>query len=205
MKSLMRTIHAGVYAERLRRLTDVFVPLLLSGDRVLDVGCGNGLLLRTLLDDPRCPAGVEGVGLERAPRGGEPVLVIEYQGGKFPFEDNTFDVVIVADVLHHEANEISLLKECARVSRRMVILKDHARDGLLAQARISLIDWAANSPYGVPCLYRYHSPSEWKAIFAEVGLDLTKEHHPLRLYPPGWEFAFGGRLQYVAELSVRDA
>ena len=42
MKSLMRTIHAGVYAERLRRLTDVFVPLLLTGDRVLDVGCGNG-------------------------------------------------------------------------------------------------------------------------------------------------------------------
>ena len=38
MKSLMRTIHAGVYAERLRRLTDVFVPLLFSRDRVLDVG-----------------------------------------------------------------------------------------------------------------------------------------------------------------------
>jgi hypothetical protein len=93
----------------------------------------------------------------------------------------------VADVLHHEANEISLLKECARVWRRMVILKDHARDGLLAQARISLIDWAASSPYGVPCLYRYHSPSEWKAIFAEVGLDLTKKStiHSACIHPAG--------------------
>jgi hypothetical protein len=85
----------------------------------------------------------------------------------------------------------------------MIILKDHARNGLSAQQRISLIDWPANSPYGVPCLNRYHSTAERRAIFAEVGLDLTKEHHPLRLNPRGWEFAFGGRLQYVAELSVR--
>lgn len=200
MRALMQRMHQSTYAERLRRLVDAMLPEIKPGDRILDVGCGSGRLLHTLAQDARCPAGVVMHGLERVPRGGEPIPVTAYPGGRMPFEDRAFDLVVVADVLHHESEERALLAECARVARRAVLLKDHAREGPLAQARISLLDWAANAPYGVPCLYRYHTVKEWHAIAAAAGLRVARQLHPMRLYPAPWEPFFGGRLQYFAVL-----
>jgi SAM-dependent methyltransferase len=196
----MRRMHQSTYEERLRRLVDAMLPEIRPGDRILDVGCGSGRLLHALAQDPRCPAGVRMHGLERVPRGGEPIPVTAYPGGRMPFEDRAFDLVVVADVLHHEPEEAALLAECARVAGRAVLLKDHARVGPLAQARISLLDWAANAPYGVPCLYRYHTLGEWHALAASAGLRVARELHPMRLYPALWEPLFGGRLQYFAVL-----
>lgn len=200
MKALMRKLHRPIYEERLRRLVDAILPSVRASDEILDVGCGNGTLLNTLRSDARCPANVAVHGLERVPRGGEPIPVTAYTGGRMPFDDRAFDLVVVADVLHHELNEMSLFAECARVARRAVILKDHAREGLLAHARISFMDWAANAPYGVPCLFRYHSREEWRQMASQLGLRVVREISPMRLYPPGWEMAFGGKLQYFAEL-----
>lgn len=200
MKSLMRRMHRPIYAARLRHLVDAILPEVRAGDRMLDVGCGNGTLLHAVATDPRCPAGVVMHGLERVPRGGEPIAVTAYPGGRMPFPDGAFDLVVIADVLHHETDEAGLLAECARVARRAVIVKDHAREGPLAQARISLMDWAANTMYGVTCLYRYHSVREWHDFAARTGLRVARQLHPMRLYPAGWEFIFGGRLQYFAVL-----
>lgn len=205
MKSIMKSLHRGIYAERLRRLVDVLIDLVQPGDRILDVGCGNGTLLDALLRDPRCPNGVSPTGVERVARGGEPIPVVAYDGGTLPFADASFDVVTVADVLHHEPDDEALLRECLRVARRVVVVKDHAREGLLAQSRISLMDWAANAPYGVPCLYRYHSLDEWRALCARVHAPIVKFLSPMRLYPRGWELLFGGRLQIVAVLDATAA
>ena len=74
--------------------------------------------------------------------------------------------------------------------------------GLLAQARISLIDWAANAPYGVPCLYRYNTPREWAESHRRHGLSVETELSRMRLYPPGVNIVFGGALQYMVVLGV---
>lgn len=200
MQSLMKRIHKYIYNERLHQLISAIIPEVHAGDRILDVGCGMGILLDTLRNDPRCPKNISVHGLERVPRGGEPIPVTGYSGGRIPFEDGAFDLVVIADVLHHEPDEMTLLAECARVACRAVILKDHAREGLFAQLRISLIDWAANAPYGVPCLYRYHSVEEWNTLIKNLNLNIVRQLHPMKLYPKGWEFAFGGQLQYFAVL-----
>jgi len=205
VKSIMKSLHRGIYAERLRRLVDLLLDVVRPNDRILDVGCGNGTLLDALVRDPRCPKSVSPMGVERVARGGEPIPVIAYDGGRLPFDDASFDVVTVADVLHHEPDEEALLRECLRVARRVVVVKDHAREGPLAQSRISLMDWAANAPYGVPCLYRYHSLQEWRALCARVHAPILKLISPMRLYPRGWELLFGGRLQIVAVLDAAAA
>lgn len=201
--SLMQAMHRPVYAARLRALVGAILPHLRENDRVLDVGCGNGTLGRALLDHPYCPKGVMVEGLERYKRGGEPITVHPYDGIRMPLADGSFDIVIVADVLHHEQDEPRLLRECARVSRRLVVIKDHVVQGPLAQQRISLIDWAANAPYGVKCLYRYHTPSEWAGVREALGLGLDEERLSMDLYPPLVNALFGRRLQYFAALAKR--
>lgn len=203
LKPLLALLHAPVYRRRLEVLTELIAPHLRDGDRVLDVGCGAGTMAAALtaraLADGRS---VSMEGLERFPRGGEPIPVTPYDGGQFPLADKSFDVVIVADVLHHEENPERLLRECIRVSRRQVVIKDHQLCGPWAKARVSLIDWAANAPYGVECLYRYNSPREWEAVLRELQLRPVALFRAINLYPAGFNFLFGRRLQYLAVCEV---
>ena len=199
-KKLMRRMHRQVYSSRLNSLTATILPHFRNGDRVLDVGCGTGALGRTLMDSPDCPVGVEVLGLESVKRGGEAIPVTPYDGRTIPFRDETFDVVLLADVLHHEPEPHRLLEECVRVTRRLLLIKDHKLDGFLAWHRIALLDWAANAPYGVPCLYRYNSPAQWAESHRRHGLKVVRELTSMRLYLPVYNAVFGGRLQYMAVL-----
>jgi len=198
--TLMQAMHRPIYLSRLRTLVDRILPHLRAGDRVLDVGCGNGTLGRALMDDSRAPKGLVVEGLERMARGGEPITVHAYPGGRMPFEDGAFDAVIVADVLHHEQDPEALLRECRRVSRRLVIIKDHQLKGLMSKARVSFIDWAANAPYGVPCLYRYNTPGEWAAVPGNLGLEVAEASGSMKVYPPVVNLLFGGSLHYFGVL-----
>ncbi|MCL4221361.1 MAG: methyltransferase domain-containing protein [Phycisphaerales bacterium] len=200
--SMMSAMHRPVYESRLRELVRRIIPHLQAEDRVLDVGCGNGTLGKALMDSPGCPQGVRVEGLERVVRGREPIPVHAYDGKTMPFHAAAYDVVIVADVLHHEEQPDRLIAECARVSRRLVVIKDHQIKGLLAQQRVSFMDWAANAPYGVPCLYRYLTPQEWSATLARHDLRVVERLDRMNLYPPGVNAVFGGNLQFMAVARV---
>jgi SAM-dependent methyltransferase len=202
---LMKRLHAPVYARRLAGLERKIVPHLRPGDQVLDVGCGTGALGRTILDSRLLPANVDVRGLERVKRGGEAIPVDEYDGRTIPYPDRSFDVVIVADVLHHEEDPHRLIAECKRVSRRLLIVKDHKVEGPLAQQRISLLDWAANAPYGVPCLYRYNTPGEWARWKEKHNLRPDAEHPSLKLYPFPYNMVFTPRLHYMGVFDVHGA
>jgi SAM-dependent methyltransferase len=201
--SLLRCLHEPVYARRLAVLSDLIVRELNPGDRVLDVGCGTGRLAQALLQHPGWPASLTVHGVETRPRPECVVPVTAYDGGSLPFEAGAFDVVIVADVLHHAADPKRLLEECCRVSRRLVVVKDHKVEGCLARWRLRLLDWAANAPHDVPCTYRYATLAEWGAMFAVLPVRVRSELVSMRLYPAGWNWLFGRRLQYFAVLEVR--
>ena len=199
----MRRLHAPIYEKRISVLSETIANELLEGDVALDVGCGSGLLGKAILDSPRCPKSVRVLGLENHKRGGEAIEVTAYDGHTIPFADRAVDVVILADVLHHEPTPERLLSESIRVARRLVFIKDHKVDGFLAQSRISFLDWAANTGYGVKCLFKYHSRDGWTRFLAGFPVKVKGEILSMNRYPPFFNVIFGKKLHYCAMLDTR--
>ena len=173
---------------------------LRANDTVLDVGCGSGMLGKAILGSPDCPAGVRVLGLESHKRGGEAIEVREYDGRAMPFPDDSMDVVILADVLHHENDPDHLVSESLRVTRRTLFIKDHKIDGFLAQQRVAFLDWAANTGYDVKCLFRYHTAAAWSRFLQKFPVRTVDTIESMNLYPPFFNLAFGRRLHYCAVL-----
>ncbi len=197
IKLIIRKLHKPVYEKRLVVLGQLIGEELSSGDSLLDVGCGGGQLGLYLKDH----YGVDASGAEVEPRDGCAIPVTEMSGTSLPFDDDSYDYVSVADVLHHEWNEDLLLLECKRVARKGVIVKDHLLGAPLAIARISFIDWLANIGYDIECLYRYRSADGWHELFKRCGLKVRGEKRSIELYPFGMNWLFGNRLQYFAILT----
>jgi|SRR5579872_4440477 SAM-dependent methyltransferase len=193
----MRLLHAPIYSHRQDVLVNLITAHLPADARVLDVGCGFGHLGKAIMERS---ATVKVEGLERAKREDELITVHAYDGSRMPWPDSTFDAVILADVLHHELDPDHLLRESIRISRRYTVIKDHLRQGFFAQQRISLLDWAANAPYQVPCTYRYNNLPEWRRMFERAGVQLKEELTSIDIYPPGVNQLLGKGLHYFAVL-----
>jgi ubiquinone/menaquinone biosynthesis C-methylase UbiE len=126
-----------------------------------------------------------------------------FDGKRIPFDDDTFDAVTLVDVLHHADDPIQLLRESRRVSRRSVLIKDHTRTGILADATLRFMDRVGNARHGVALPYKYFSREEWDQAFAEVGLSIASWEKRLNLYPFPASVVFGRSLHFVAELVRR--
>lgn len=121
-------------AERERVLTQsAFLPL---GERVLDVGCGEGATLFHL-GAPESAIGIDAsedkIAFCRAHVLGPEFVVADAE--ELPFEDGRFDHVIVRDVFHHLVEPSQLVNEIARVlepTGRLDVLEPCAFNPLVA-------------------------------------------------------------------------
>ena len=118
----------------------------------------------------------------------------KYDGNRLPFDDDSFDAVITIDVLHHCDDPFAVLKECARVSKRFVIIKDHVSDNSYDEKVLQFMDWVGNSAHGVSLPYNYLSSSDWKLAFAGARLKVVNNINQLNLYPMPFGYIFGGSL-----------
>jgi len=87
-------------------------------DRILDIGCGTGIVLKLLENFGTS------YGMEISPdaiqflRNRGLNLIVQSDGdGPIPFKDNTFSAITCLDVLEHLDNDLKLLKEMRRVCK----------------------------------------------------------------------------------------
>lgn len=200
IKKIMAKMHRQVYKSRMACLGNIIIPQLSENDKVLDVGCGFGEFSDYIIKNERTPKGIHIIGAEKFVRAGCLIEVKQINGGVLPFTDNSFNCVMILDVLHHEQNWNQLLDECIRVSKNLVIIKDHQVTSKLSYYRICLLDWLANKPYNIECLYRYFTVNEWKEIFKKKKLNIITEERYLKIYPYIYQKIFPGKLQYFAVL-----
>jgi 2-polyprenyl-3-methyl-5-hydroxy-6-metoxy-1,4-benzoquinol methylase len=188
-----------IHPRRVQVLRDHFAELLPSNARVLDVGCGDGLLAH-LLTDVRPDVEISGIDVLVRPETRIPVR--QFDGRVIPYGPAAFDVVLLVDVLHHMDDPSTLLREAARVARVAVVIKDHTRNGFLAGTTLRLMDRAGNAHHGVALTYNYWTRERWLRTFTHLDLRVAAWRGRLGLYPTLLGWPFERSLHFIARLDV---
>ena len=179
--SMVSSLHSRlVLSRRLKVLARHALDLLPQEGSVLDVGCGNGVISRLVME-ARPKLDIRGIDVLMRPECAIPVQ--EYDGQRFPHDDKSMDVVTFIDVLHHTDDPHGLLQEAARVARHSIVLKDHLCDGYVAGRILAFMDWIGNRSHGVALPYNYWSSSQWEEEWARLGYQPDAWITRLGLYP----------------------
>lgn len=186
-----------VFGRRVRKLVEHLTDVLPQAARVLDVGCGNGLIARLLMQR-RSDLTITGIDVLVRPQTFIPVE--PFDGQKIPYDDNGFDIVMFVDVLHHTIEPLVLLREAGRVAAKAVVIKDHARNGLLAETTLRFMDNLGNERHGVVSPYNYWPEARWLDAFRQLDWKIAAWKKHLGLYPWPASLVFGRSLHFVARL-----
>jgi SAM-dependent methyltransferase len=196
INSVLDRVHGGmVFSRRVRVLADRLAPLMPQNAKILDVGCGDGSVgLKVVEQRPDCT--LEGIDVLVRPHTAFPVK--EFDGEHIPYADRSVDAVMFVDVLHHTKDPTALLIEAARVTNSAVIIKDHLREGALAEETLRFMDWVGNARHGVVLPYNYLNRLQWDAALERAGLRVSTWEENVGLYPRPASWIFDRGLHFVA-------
>ncbi len=200
MNPLERLHDRHHHRRRLRVLGGSLGALIPRGARVLDVGCGDGLLTGSLA---RSRPDLSVTGVDVLVREGTHVPVDRFDGRTLPYADRAFDAVLCVDVVHHAEDPEGLLAEAARVAHRWVVLKDHLLAGPLAGATLRFMDRVSNRRHGIAIPSHYWEVQRWHESFARLDLAVEAWNGRLGLYPFWARPLFERGLHFAARLGKR--
>ncbi|MBC6406961.1 MAG: bifunctional 2-polyprenyl-6-hydroxyphenol methylase/3-demethylubiquinol 3-O-methyltransferase UbiG [Rhodobacteraceae bacterium] len=167
-----------------------------AGLRLLDIGCGGGLL-----SEPMARLGAEVVGADAAARNievarlharqsGVPVSYLHTTAEALAKAEARFDVVLNMEVVEHVANPAEFLRVCQRLLRPggMMVCSTLNRTAKSFAAAIVGAEWVMRwLPRGTHQWHRFITPQELAQMLAQAGLTEVDRKgfvfHPLRW---GW-------------------
>ena len=194
----MKFLHERlIFRRRARVLAAFLAKAVPAGATVLDAGCGNGVVSHLLR---QIAPSLSIQGLEVMPRPSCLIQCAVFDGVTIPLPNDSIDVCMFVDVLHHTLNIEELLKEARRVARKYILIKDHLCRNRLDRAVLKFMDWVGNRAYGVRLVYNYKTRKEWDRIFSSCGLRIASWNSRLPLYPPPFNWLFGRRLHFLSLL-----
>ena len=117
-----------------RHLDLIAEAVTFEGRSVLDIGCGDGFSTERFFDEgsPR-----RMVGLDPAPsaidvatgRRSDPGLhFVVGDGHRLPWPDDSFDLVLIQGVLHHDERPVETIREAFRVAPEVLILEPNGNN-----------------------------------------------------------------------------
>lgn len=117
-----------------------------GGDRLLDVGCGRGDLVRAFRS-----LGLDARGLDREKSQAHADIQVKYaniESKRVLFEDEIFDIVFSKSLIEHLFDPTNFMKECFRILKpggRIILMTPD----WISQAKIFFDDYTHRQPYTV--------------------------------------------------------
>ncbi|WDE99205.1 methionine biosynthesis protein MetW [Lentisphaera profundi] len=102
----------------------LITSLVESNTRVLDLGCGQGKLLKYLMVEKQCTA--QGIDMSQQEvidciANAVPVLQLDLEEGMSFFKDKSFDFVIISQTMQQVHNPDKLIREAMRVGKKVIV------------------------------------------------------------------------------------
>ena len=196
--SLIGNFHGDfVFGRRVKVLSRHLAELIPLRARVLDVGAADGTIAQLIMEQR---PDVTITGIDVLVRPATRIPVTQFDGRHIPFPDDSFDAVMFVDVLHHTDDPAILLREAARVACSAIVIKDHTKDGWLAESTLRLMDYVGNAQHGVALPYNYWTLRQWREALETLGLKADEWRSRLGLYPPPASWIFDRSLHFVARI-----
>jgi glycosyltransferase involved in cell wall biosynthesis/SAM-dependent methyltransferase len=175
--SRQETGKGDAYYRQERREIEAIVPA--GASRIMDVGCGEGMLGRILLE--RGAAEVVGVeanpaAARRARENLSRVLEGDVESLALPFEDGHFDCIVLADILEHLRDPLSALVKMVRcLSDSGAIVASIPNVGFFEVIRRLAEGRWEYEEYGIldKTHLRFFTKKEIELLFHQAGLELT--------------------------------
>lgn len=146
-------------AENALRNPWIASKLPLPNSKVLDIGCGGGLLTNALAERGHTVVGIDlsSKSLEIAKQSDatKSVSYLEASADNLPFEDHSFDAVCAMDLLEHVENPAKVIEEASRVLKKGGLFFFHTfnRNWLSWLIIIKGVEWCVrNTP---PNMHQY--------------------------------------------------
>lgn len=143
-----------------------FLPFLSPNEKILDIGCGNGLVSLYLQKKGFDITALDVADLAYSPK----IKVMVYNGENIPFAENQFDVALLLTVLHHTDSPEKVLKEAARVAKKILIIED-IYENPFQQYLTYIMDTFVNFGFS-NMTYQNKSDKAWRQLFAEMSLQV---------------------------------
>ena len=164
---------------RSKLVIDAYSQWIKKNEKVLDVGCGDGILAQILQE--RFSINITGCDIDNYLQKVIPFMYMKSRN-LLPFSNKSFDIVMFNDTLHHMSflDQEKLLKESLRVAKKVLIFEDEPT--LIG----SFTDWTINKFHSLnmPVTLTFRTHSAWTALFTKMKLTYEFRQIPKPFFYP---------------------
>lgn len=200
MNNFHKFIHKKITLNNRIKVLSKRISELVGTGSILDVGTGSGDIAIEIL---KLNDKINLKGIDVLVRENTKITVEKYDGIHFPAGDDSVDLVMFIDVLHHTPDPFTLLKEASRVAKKHIIIKDHNCNNLFQRKVLSFTDWFGNAQYGVNLELNFQSKKQWDEYFSALNLKVV-EYEYIKLYPWFTRVIFWKSMDFIVKLAVAE-
>lgn len=135
-------------------------------DKMIEIGSGPGSVLDVMRENDFT---VDGLDIKDSAY--RPDLKAHiYDGRTMPFKAQSYDIALLPTILHHTPNPDHIIRESARIARRLIIIED-VYEGRVMEWLTKRTDSLMNLEFiGHP--HSNRTDHQWRSSFAYMGLTL---------------------------------